>query len=347
MSRDWMFTRVMVLTVAIVGPVYFFILMFLLPFQMQPFMDPLYDALFHYVLAPAVFSAPWVGFIYNSRYRLSNSIQLMGDTTSTVPLRWRVFYGSNAAFVMAFFVLPLIAAPLAVVGGLVVAGHLFYRVGIGKMGGGKAASAFGIIVAIALCILPAIVTIQFIPEYIAIWESILVAWSSFWFIVVYGFAQCLVNALSFGAPVYFIYFAAQQYDKGVYGTVYTTTPTRWIRIAELLIFVIFLYFYLPDIPTPFGIIDLADMSFLFTSYINWISLSIVVIMILVKRGLGVSDSSTLGGPANMLIVGMFLVIELFFKTNLLIVTLTIWLAFLLFAGVIVANFIRASPREMY
>ncbi|MHA1881825.1 MAG: hypothetical protein ACTSUO_02125 [Candidatus Thorarchaeota archaeon] len=347
MSPDWLYTRIVVVAVAIIGPVYFFLLMFMLPFQMQPFLDPLHNSLFHYVLAPSIFSAPWLGIIYSSRFRLANTVQLMGETTSAVPLRWRIFYGINAAFVVAFFVLPMIAAPLAVICGLIVAGHVFYRIGIGKMGGGKAASALGIVVALALCTLPAIVTIQFIPGYLSVWESILQSWSDFGFIVVYGVAQCLVNALSFGAPVYFIYFAAKEYDKGVYGKVYTETPTRWIRIGELIIFLVFLYFYLPDIPTPFGIIDLADMSFLFTGFINWISLSIVVIMILVKKGLGVSDNSTMGGPANIFIVGMFLVVELFFKTNLLLVTLVVWLAFLLFASVLFANFARASPREMY
>ncbi len=70
-------------------------------------------------------------------------------------------------------------------------------------------------------------------------------------------------------------------------------------------------------------------------------------MILVRFRLGVQDNSTLGGPSNILVVGMFLIVELFFKTNLLLITLIIWLAFLIFAVVSLASFARASPREMY
>ena len=76
-------------------------------------------------------------------------------------------------------------------------------------------------------------------------------------------------------------------------------------------------------------------------------MGIVVIMILVKKVLGVKNDTTMGGPANLFIVGMFLVVELFFKTNIVLVSLIIWLAFLLFASVLFANFARASPREMY
>ena len=347
-SPDWLVSRVVVVILAIMGPVYFFLLMFFLPFQMTPFGDPLYDMLFHFVAAPAIFSITWVGHIFYARFRLSNTVHHFSETTSTVPLRWRIFYGTNAAFVIGFFILPMIIAPIAIISGLIVAGHVFYRIGVGKLGGGKAASAIGVLVAIALCILPALVLIQFTPGYIQVWDSIFQSWTAFWFRVVYGVAQCLVNALSFGAPVYFLYFGAQEYDRGVYGTVYTTTPTRWIRFGEILLFIIFVYLYLPPIPLPGGIvIGFADMSFLFDSLINWLSLGIVVILLLVKKYLGVSDDSTMGSPVNIIIVGMFLVVEIFFKFDWIIVTMAIWLAFLLFAALFVVNYIRASPREMY
>ncbi len=347
MSPDWLMTRIVVVVLAILGPVYFFLLMFVLPFEMAPFEDPLLNWLFHHVAAPTVFSAAWVGMMYYERYRLANAVRLMRETTTTVPLRWRIFYGTNAAFVLVFFILPLITAPMAFVGGLFVAGHVFYTVGVGKMGGGKPAAALGALVGIALCILPFIVMIQFTAAYLQVWQAILAAWSTYWFSIVYGIAQCLVNALSFGAPVYFVYFAAGQYDKGLYGEVYTTTPAGWIRTLETFLFLTFVVFYLPPIPTPFGTVPFQNMSWLFTEYINWISLLIVVLMVLVRWRLKTADSSTFGGTSNVVIVGMFLLVEIFFKTDLLIVTLVIWLAFLIFAGVILVSLLRASPREIY
>ena len=347
LNPDVLMTRLTVVFLAVAGPVYFFLLMIFLPFQLTPFADPAWNWLFHYVLVPAIFSAPWVGIIINSRYRLANTVHLMEETTDAVPLRWRVFYGSNAAFVVMFFILPMVAAPLAIVAGLFVAGTVFYRIGVGKFGGGKAASALAVLMAIVLCTLPTFIMLEFIPRYLEVWGAVLGSWEGYWLTVVYGFAQCLVNALSFGAPVYFVFFAAKEYDRGLYGTVYTRTPTSKIRIGELILFLVFLYVYLPPIPTPFGVLNFMDLSWIFTSFINWVSLSIVAIMILVRMKLGVQDNSTLGGPSNILVVGMFLVVELFFKTNLLLITLIIWLAFLIFAIVSLVSLARASPREMY
>ena len=342
-----MMTRLAVVLLAVVGPIYFFLLMLFVPFNLQPFADPFLNTLFHYVATPVVFSAPWVGWIYYKRYRLANMVHIMDETITAVPLRWRVFYGANAAFIIALFILPMITPILAIVGGLVVAGHVFYRIGVGKLGGGKAAAFLGFFVALGLCILPALVMFEFIPGYLPLWERVLASWNDFWLDVVYGFAQCLVNALSFGAPVYFIYYGAQQYDRGLYGEVYTQTPTRWIRIAELLIFIIFLVMYLPPIPTTLGVIPFLDLSFLFTNYINWVSLGIVAIMTLIKMRLGVKEDTTMGGFSNIFVIGLFLVVELFFKTNLLLITVIIWLAFVIYGGLAAISYFRASPGEMY
>ncbi len=347
LSPDWLKTRIIVTLLAIAIPLYFFILVFFLPFQVFPFGDTFLDTLFHYMVTPLVFAAPWLGFILFERYRLANTVHLMESSTTSVPLRWRVFYGTNAAFVLMFFILPIISAPLAIIGGLIVAGRVSYTIGMGKLGGGKPAALLAIIAAIGLCILPSLIMIQFIPNYIAIWDGILSMWTSYWITIVYGVAQCLVNALSFGAPIYFIYFGAAQYDKGLYGEIYTKTPTNWIRFLELAIFVAFVVLYLPPIPTPFGIIPFLDQSELFTSYINWISLGIVALMVIVKWRLKVTNDTTMGGTSNILIVGIFLVVELFFKTQLILITLIIWLAFSIFGAVIIISYLRASPREMY
>lgn len=314
---------------------------------MTPFADPMLNLLFHYVTAPTVFTLPWIGTIYYQRYRLANTVYIMDETITAVPLRWRIFYGANALFVLMVFVLPMATPIIALIEGLIVAGHVFYRVGFGKMGGGKPAAFLGVIVALALCILPAFVIIEFIPGYLTVWETILQTWTDFWLDVAYGVAQCLVNALSFGAPVYFIYFGAQEYDKGLYGEVYTKTPTNWIRFGELVIFIIFIVMYLPPIPTPIGVVPFLDLSFLFQNYINWISLGIVAIMILVKMALKVKGDTGMGGFTNIFVIGLFLVVELVNRTDFLLKTSIIILAFTVYAGLAAVSYLRASSRELY
>ncbi|MHA2004728.1 MAG: hypothetical protein ACW960_11555 [Candidatus Thorarchaeota archaeon] len=353
MKPDWMMSRLTVVLIAVLGPVYFFILMQFLPFQLAPFQDVTLDWWFHYVLVPSIFSAPWVGVIYNARYRLANTFHLTEETTDAVPLRWRVFYGTNAVFVLMFFILPIIAAPLAIIAGLFVAATVFYRIGVGKFGAGRPAAALAVIIAIALCTLPTLIMLEFIPRYIEVWNAVMGGWTGYWVEIVYGFAQCLVNSLTFGSnsltfgsPFYFVFYAAQQYDRGLYGTVYTKTPTTKIRLGELILFVVFLYTYLPPIVTPFGTLSFLGQSWIFTQYINWISLSIAALMVLIRFRMGVQDNSTMGGPSNILVVGLFLIVEIFFKIQI-VMTSIIWLAFLIFAAVSLVNFFRASPREMY
>lgn len=348
MSPDWLMTRVIVVALWIAAPIYFFILMLALPFQLAPFGDPIIDWVFNYFIVPAVFSVTWVSLLYFNRYRIANTIHLMRETTTAVPLRWRVFYGTNAAFVMVFFVLPIISAPVAVIGGLYFALTVGYYIAFGKFNLGKLAALVAGLLAIVLSILPALIILEFIPRYLDIWNLLLSTWTTTGLVVVYGVAQCLVNALSIGAPIHFIYFGAQQYEHGLFGETYTAIPTGRIRLFEAILFIVFTILYLPPIQTPFGTMWwFQDMAWLFTSYINWISLGVVAILMIIKRVLGVADNSTLGGASNLTIVALFLLVEIFFKTNLLVVNLIIWLAFLVFAAITIVNYIRASPREMY
>ena len=346
MSPDVLATRLAVVILAIIGPIYFFLLMFFIP-EMAPFGDPFLDLLFHRLAVPIVFSAPWLGLIYYQRYRLANTVHIMDETISSVPLRWRVFYGINAAFVLMLFVLPMTTPPLAIILGLYVAGTVFFRIGVGKFGGGKIGALLAILGALALCVLPTFVMLEFLPNYIVVWETILATWESFWLQVVYGFAQCLVNSLSIGAPIHFLYYGAEQYDKGLYGEIYTKAPTNKIRVFEFILFIVFLILYLPPIPTPFGSIPFLDQSILFTTFINWVSLGIVGIMYIVKFVVKVSNDTTIGGASNLFVVGLFLVVELFFKTNFLLITAIIWLAFLVYASLSTVSYLRASSREIY
>jgi len=345
-SPDVLATRLAVVILAIIGPIYFFLLMFFIP-EMTPFGDPFLDLLFHRLAVPIVFSAPWLGLIYYQRYRLANTVHIMDETISSVPLRWRVFYGINAAFVLMLFVLPMTTPPLAIILGLYVAGTVFFRIGVGKFGGGKIGALLAILGALALCVLPTFVMLEFLPNYIVVWETILATWESFWLQVVYGFAQCLVNSLSIGAPIHFLYYGAEQYDKGLYGEIYTKAPTNKIRVFEFILFIVFLILYLPPIPTPFGSIPFLDQSILFTTFINWVSLGIVGIMYIVKFVVKVSNDTTIGGASNLFVVGLFLVVELFFKTNFLLITAIIWLAFLVYASLSTVSYLRASSREIY
>ncbi len=347
MSPDWLATRVTVVAMAVAAPVYFFALVWSLPFALTPLGVPLWDWMFTFIVVPSVFSITWVVLIFLNRYRLANTVHIMHSTMVSVPLRWRVFYGLNAAFVMMFFILPVVTAPVAVIGGLALAGATTHRLLRGRSGRGSVIGLFYVLLAVVLVVLPAYIVWSFVPRYIVIWNTMITAWTDAWIGIANGIAQCLVNSLSLCSPIHFIYFSAQQYEQGVFGEVYSEKPAHAIRALEGLLFVVFLILYLPPMITPLGTLPLLDMRWLFTNYINWASLGVVAIMTLVKRLTHVVNDTTIGGATNTLVVSMFLLVEIFFKTNLLVVTLVIWLAFLIFALVTLLSLAQASPREMY
>ncbi|MEM2142375.1 MAG: hypothetical protein QXQ81_03880 [Candidatus Thorarchaeota archaeon] len=340
-------TRAVVMAMALSIPAYAFILVHMLPFRMTPFGNEFLDTLFHFGVVPIIFSVTWDSIIYLRRYRMANTVYLARRSTGPIPLRWRVFYGANALFVSLFFVLPLVTPIVSMIGGIMLASTVVYRAALGRLGMRRISAAAAVVVASAVRLRSIFVLLQFAPGYLLVWERIQESWSSFWVGVVQGVSQCLVNALSWGAPVHFIWVAAQEYDRGVYGMVYTRIPMIRVRLFEATLFMIFLCVYLPPIPTPIGTLPFLNASYLFNQYINYISMAVVAVVLVTKRALGMAENSTMGGVSNITVVGLFLMIEVFYKTNLIVVNFAIWLAFILFAGLIVINYMRASSRELY
>ncbi len=76
-------------------------------------------------------------------------------------------------------------------------------------------------------------------------------------------------------------------------------------------------------------------------------MGIVIIMVLVKMVLRVKRDSTMGGATNILVIGLFLAVELFNRTDLFLKTSTILLAFIVYAALAIVSYLRASPRELY
>ncbi len=347
MMPEIMMTRLAVVMLAIAAPVYFFLFMYGLPFQLTPFADEQWNLIFHFFLVPTVFSLTWIISIYFMRYRLANTIYLTQQSVSSIPIRWRIFYGTNALFVMLFFVLPLLTPIIAIIGGLQIAGNVIYRVGLSRTGHHRSATLLASCAALVLSALPFMIMYHFIPNYLQVWNTVLSQWSMTWLGIIYGVSQCLVNALSFGAPVHFLYYGAQEYDRGLYGHIYTTVPRRGIRLFETALFLIFMYIYLPVTHTPAGIDIFLGRADLFTSTVNYISLGIIIVLLAIRRYLRVAEKSTMGGASNVFVVVAFLMADILFRTEILIVTVIVWLAFIIFAAFFISNFMRASPKEMY
>ncbi len=332
--------------VAILMPIYSIILTIVLPFKLTTTGNMILDLFVNEALLPIIITIPWWYIIYEARYRLINAMRITWNSTTMIPLRWRLFYGINAFVVLIAFVIPFISLPIAVIVGILLAGKIKqYISSLGIHGTGR--KIIAAIIGLIMLVLPSIYMFYFYNAYYPVWQAIETVWNSTWVDIVYGISQCVVNALSFGSVVYFIYHGAAEYEKNMIGWEITKPPKTAIKIIEFILFIIFIYLWIDKLPTPFGVIQLGNMRYLFQIIINPISLGIVGIVFILKIISGSSATGSRKSALGIILVGAFLAVEIFNRFNILMINTIIFLSFAIFAGAFIINVIRAPRSEVY
>lgn len=332
--------------IAILMPIYATLLTIILPFRLTTTGNMILDLFVNEALLPIIITLPWWYIIYEGRYRLVNAMRTTWNSTSMIPLRWRLFYGINAFVVLIAFVIPFISLPIAIIAGILLAGKIKQYISrIGIHGGVRTIAA--IFIEILLLVIPAAYLFYFYNAYYPVWQTIETVWNTIWVDIVYGIVQCVVNALSFGSVVYFIYYGAAEYERNMIGIEITKPPKTIIKIIETILFFVFIYLWIDQLPTPFGIIYMGNMRYLFQTIINPISLGIVGIVFILKIISGKSPTSSRKSALGIILVGAFLAVEIFNRFNILMINTIIFLSFAIFAGAFIINVIRAPKSEVY
>lgn len=303
-------------------------------------------------VAPLFFSIPWILFIYFNRDRMADAIQHMTETTTIIPVRWRVFYGFNTLIILLFFVLPFFSPVLAIVGGAVLVGRIYYGREIIRAGGRRRKALFVVLLSVIFIGVPLILLIRIITPYVDALASIWSSWETN-VPIIYVFSLCLGDALAVGSLIWFIYAGAAEFEFKSYGTYSTRPPAKLIWLFETTIFLIFVYLgvllYLP-IPqigwTPVG----GDLFHsVVMNYINPICLAIVGIIFIVSTFRGLRKSGERSSAWGLILLIGFFAIEVVIRlTSALTITgvLTIVLfgASALFLLLLAVSFQRVGQR---
>lgn len=235
--------RLLVVIIFIMIPIYFVLLIYFvssnahLPLNLQLFLDIGPDFTY-FVIFPLVFSFTWWIFLYFLRNKISNSFSIIREETSPIPKRWLIFYGVNAAIMLAFFIIPLVSSIVAIFGFFVLAWQIVVRSDWAYERGKYTLVCWGLIIFGILLTFPILVQIEFWNDYNIFWTELWTAWQKN-IPYLYSFSVVIVNALTVGSIFNLIYSGAVEFERDVLGTSYEQVPRRPIILLEIILFITF------------------------------------------------------------------------------------------------------------
>jgi hypothetical protein len=295
-------------------PAYLWSLMLFLPAGTIKFAidNPALNLLTQFLLAPLFFSIPWTLFVYFNRDRLAESVQHMNQTATVIPMRWKVFYGFNTLVILLFFVIPILSPVLAVAGGVVLAGRIYFAAGSIR---DKSRRMRGLILFFLLVVfagLPTLILFYFLSSYGTLSGIIVKAWSEH-IDYIYSISLCIGDALAIGSLIWFVYAGAAEFEFQTFGTYVTKTPAKMIRVFEFVLFIAFAYVGLSYIWIP-GVTQVAlggTGASVRLSIINAICLAAVAIIFLLSTVRGLRRKGERNSAWGLIFLIAFLSIEIF------------------------------------
>ncbi|MHA1836146.1 MAG: hypothetical protein ACTSYQ_04395 [Candidatus Odinarchaeia archaeon] len=319
--RGFMLNRLLILILAFLTPVYFYLLVYFSGLNIASssiIQNELLNTFFNYGVVPFIFSSPWLIFIYIFRNRLANTFSNWAERSSVVPLRWLIFYGVNTLIIACFFILPYITPILSIFGGIVLGWNIISKNEFLWSHSRKIIIFVSFFLFALLLSIPIMISILFYPSVIVLSSWILNNWIQLSNLF-YAFSIWVVNSITLGTSFWLIYcIVTRKSIVDMFSEVNITT-----RIIEIILFLIFAFLWLPQLGNMPQVID----------FVNIISLGITCILVIIKLKYGLSGSnfSVLG----IIIAGSFLVIDLLYRFNLLILTI----AFVLTAVIFIISFL--------
>ncbi len=345
-QHDMLYSRLFVVIGLVVVPAYLWALMLFLPAGTIRFAidNSSLNLLTQYVLAPLFFSIPWMLFIYFNRDRLAESVQHMNQTATIIPMRWKVFYGFNTVVILLFFVLPILSPILAVAGGVVLAGRVYFAVGSIRE---KRRRVKGLILFFLLLFfagLPTLILIYFFSSYGTLSGVIVKAWSDH-IDFIYSFSLCIGDALAVGSLIWFVYAGAAEFEFQTFGMYLTKTPAKLIRVFEFALFFVFAYVGLSYVWIP-GVTQVAlggSEAAYRLSVINDVSLAIVAVIFLLSTVRGLRRRGEKNSAWGLIFLIAFLSIELFSRYIDYLPTVAVFSATALFLVMFFVSYRSVGP----
>ena len=332
--REVFFSRLAILIASISAPIYFSVLLYFIPFQIDisiPNTIPYASLLMRYILAPLVLAFPWLALIYLYRYKLANSLINLWDNTILIPLKWRIFYGFNAVIISLFFVIPFATPAIALIAAIFLAGRLIARIRYPERDGSVGPWIGFIMLALLFAVAPIYFVIKLIPVYTLIINAIIALWFSNISIIAL-LAMWIANALSIGSLMEFVAVFRIHHQIDTYGYKLSEVPHLLISTMEILIFA-----------------SLASIYIMYPSnrdtiffYVNLGSLVIVSLIFLIGFITGVKTKENRKTLTGLFVAALFVGIYVFQNINPNAITVVMILAFIIFLIVFLFSFSQAE-----
>ncbi len=309
----------------------------------------LLNSLFRYVVAPLIFSSPWIYVIISRRERIELTFVELNRTGEVIPLRWRIFYGINALFIFLFFILPLLSPLLAFIFSIFLAMKLKKK----TVPKGLIGLIIGIIYLALISSIPILLFAKFLVVYLNEWlKAITSAWNTN-LPLIYDISIWVVNSLAVGALLSLIYTGAADYEERIIGRRVTYPPIRTIRLIETVVFLclffvgISMYEPFASLYREFGITLPVNVVREAIDVINIICLAIITFVILIKIIRGLSGITPKAPIASYIFVALFLLIEVVWHYNHALLTLCVIIAFMIFAIMFIYCYIKVEKSPEF
>ena len=232
-------SRLMVLFSIIILPTIIFLIFAFADFKLWFSNDPKLTFWIIKILCPLIFSISWIFFMILFATRISTTIESMDKTIAVVPIRLKVFYGTNALFILLIFVIPILTPLIAV---LSFASFAWRLTTFKKETWDDQKISFGTkFLIIVFIILPVFCSAIILPQYLVL---AIFLWTDVWMPnldYLFRISYAIYTALAFGSLLFLIANRGVSEYEQIFEEPKSETSIWGIRVIELLLFVFFIF----------------------------------------------------------------------------------------------------------
>ncbi|MHA1731736.1 MAG: hypothetical protein ACTSU5_07315 [Promethearchaeota archaeon] len=237
--KGFLVSRILVVFLAVVIPVVIWVTFTLGKFEVAWFPEGTFKTVVIKILTPLVYSASWLMMFVLFASRISATFDALDKSSRVIPLRLLFFYGTNALFILAIFVFPIITPVVSV---LAFASLAWRLTTIRKTDWGEEQRVSKVtwVAMVAFSVFPVFFAVLILPEILAFAVQL---WETFWLPIVdvlYDGSVILCTALTFGSLVFLVQTGVSEYEQ-LGGAKSEEINVVAIHIFEAALFAFFLF----------------------------------------------------------------------------------------------------------
>lgn len=205
--------RLLTLLICIIVPIVILVEFLSYEFTVWWFPEgPWKEALLNWV-APIIFTLSWIYVEIIFITRVAGSMDIMDETSSVIPMRYRFFYGLNAIFILLVYLIPIITP---IISAFAFMSLMFRLITINKDWTTNPTVHPGLKVITVIASFPSIlISVMVVPELLQLSGYL---WTNYWEPLVeplYNFSMSFATALTIGAFIILVRTGVAEYEQSL------------------------------------------------------------------------------------------------------------------------------------